>query len=245
MNKKIIIFSGAGLSAESGISTFRDSNGLWENHKIEEVCNENTWRDNFDLVHNFYNERRKQLKDVEPNEAHKTIKRLYDRFGDDLIIITQNVDNLLERTGIPEEAITHLHGKLDYMECTKCRKNWKVGYEEYTYNDFCPHCGSEKDIRPNIVFFNGPAPEYLYFYHILSEFRRNGGYFVVIGTNGNVVPIDDLLSGIPHNLKILNNLEPSKYINSKKFGHIFYEPATIALPKIEKFLIENFKKEII
>ena len=64
--KKIIIFSGAGLSAESGISTFRDANGLWENHKIEDVCDENTWRDNFDLVHNFYNERRKQLKDVEP-----------------------------------------------------------------------------------------------------------------------------------------------------------------------------------
>ena len=80
--KKIIIFSGAGLSAESGISTFRDANGLWENHKIEDVCDENTWRDNFDLVHNFYNERRKQLQEVEPNEAHKTIKRLYDRFGD-------------------------------------------------------------------------------------------------------------------------------------------------------------------
>ena len=78
MNKKIIIFSGAGLSAESGISTFRDSNGLWENYNIEDVCNENTWRDNFDLVHKFYNERRAQLKDVEPNEAHRTIKRLYD-----------------------------------------------------------------------------------------------------------------------------------------------------------------------
>ena len=239
--RKIIIFSGAGLSAESGISTFRDTNGLWENHKIEDVCNENTWRDNFDLVHNFYNERRKQLQDVEPNEAHKTIKRLYDKFGEDLIIITQNVDNLLEKAGIPEDKIIHLHGKLEYMECAKCGKNWKVGYKEYTYNDYCPECGSEKDVRPHIVFFNGAAPEYMNLYYILSEFRRNGGYFVVIGTNGNVVPIDDMLSGIPHDDKILNNLEPSKHINSKKFGHVFYEPATSALPKIEKFLIENFK----
>lgn len=78
LNPKIIIFSRAGLSAESGISTFRDSNGLWENHKIEEICNESTWKKNFEKVHNFYNERRVQLASVEPNEAHKTIKRVYD-----------------------------------------------------------------------------------------------------------------------------------------------------------------------
>ena len=78
---KIIIFSGAGLSAESGISTFRDTNGLWENHKIDEICDEYTWRKNFNKVHQFYNDRRTQLKFVDPNEAHKTIKRLYDRFG--------------------------------------------------------------------------------------------------------------------------------------------------------------------
>ncbi len=243
MNKKIIIFSGAGLSAESGISTFRDSNGLWENHSIEEVCNENTWRDNFDLVHKFYNERRKQLKDVEPNEAHKTIKRLYDRFGDDLIVVTQNVDNLLERAGIPENKIIHLHGRLEYMECAKCNGNWKVGYREYTYNDFCPYCGSEKDIRPNIVFFNGPAYEYLNFYNILNEFRKNPGYFVVIGTMGNIVPIDDLLLNIPKKSKILNNLEPSKFIPFKRYGQVYYEKATTALPKIEEFLTENFKRD--
>ena len=75
---KIIIFSGAGLSAESGISTFRDSNGLWETHKIEEICNEHTWKANFSKVHSFYNQRRIQLASVLPNEAHKTIKRLYD-----------------------------------------------------------------------------------------------------------------------------------------------------------------------
>lgn len=76
---KIIVFSGAGLSAESGISTFRDSNGLWENYKIDEICNEYTWKQNFEKVHNFYNERRTQLANVQPNEAHKTIKRMWDK----------------------------------------------------------------------------------------------------------------------------------------------------------------------
>lgn len=244
MNKKIIIFSGAGLSAESGISTFRDSNGLWENYKIEDVCNENTWRKNFDLVHSFYNQRRIQLKDAEPNEAHKTIKRLYNRFGDDLIIITQNVDNLIEKAGIPENKIIHLHGRLEYVQCQCCENRWKIYYNEFKPNiDSCPECNSF-DVKPFIVFFNGQAPEYLKLYNTLDTFRKAGGYFVVVGTMGNVVSIDDLLRGIPKNLKILNNLEPSKYINSQKYGQVFYEPATIALPKIEKFLIENFKKEI-
>lgn len=244
MNKKIIVFSGAGLSAESGISTFRDSNGLWENYKIEDVCNEYTWKKNFDLVHSFYNQRRKQLKDAEPNEAHKTIKRLYDRFGDDLIIITQNVDNMLEKAGIPENKIIHLHGRLEYVQCQCCEHKWKIYYNEFKPNiDSCPECNSF-NVKPFIVFFNGQAPEYLKLYNTLDFFRKNSGYFVVVGTMGNVVSIDDLLRGIPKESKILNNLESSKYINAQKYGQVFYESATTALPKIEQFLIENFKRNM-
>ena len=244
MKNKIIIFSGAGLSAESGISTFRDTNGLWENHKIDEICNEYTWRKNFNKVHQFYNDRRTQLKFVEPNEAHKTIKRLYDKFGNDLIIITQNIDDLLERSGIPKDKIIHLHGFLPEMICDKCGYKWNIEYEEYnTRKNKCKICWDYKHIKPNIVFFNGAAPEYAKLYDCLDYLNFEGSYLVVVGTNGNVVAIDELTKKIPKERKILNNLEKSNYINDSNYSKVFYEPASIALPKIEKFLIQNFRTQ--
>lgn len=240
---KIIIFSGAGLSAESGISTFRDSNGLWENHKIEEICYEATWKKNFSLVHDFYNQRRTQLVTVEPNEAHRTIKRLYDRFGDDLIIATQNVDDLLERSGIPADSIIHLHGELTKMHCTACGHKWEVGYNEFNHlTDKCPDCDSRKGVKPFIVFFGGSAPKYVDLYNSLNHLYSDGSYLVVIGTMGNIIPVDDMTIQFDKSKKILNNLESSEYIDENNFGNVFLEPATTALPKIEQFLIENWKK---
>lgn len=239
---KIIIFSGAGLSAESGISTFRDSNGLWENHKIEEICNESTWKKNFEKVHNFYNERRVQLATVQPNEAHKTIKRMYDKFGDDLIIMTQNVDDLLERAGISRENILHLHGFLTEMQCTACGNIWDIGYSEFnTETDRCPVCNSLNGVKPNIVFFGGQAPAYTYLYRALKYLEHPLSKLIVIGTLGNVVPVDDFTKHINKSKKILNNLEKSEWINGDNFGKVFYEPATTALPKIEE-LLKDWKK---
>lgn len=234
---KIIIFSGAGLSAESGISTFRDNNGLWENHEIEKVCNESTWKHNFELVHEFYNERRTQLKSVRPNEAHKTIKRMYDKFGDGLIIATQNVDDLLERTGIPSKDIIHLHGELTKMHCTACGNVWHIGYNEWNCEeDRCPKCNSRKGVKPFIVFFGGRAPKYMDMYNSMNHLYADDSKLVVIGTLGNVIPIDSFTSHIHKSKKILNNLKQSDYINAENFGKVFYEPATTALPKIEELL---------
>ena len=202
---KIIIFSGAGLSAESGISTFRDSNGLWENHKIEEICNESTWKKNFEKVHDFYNQRRTQLANVQPNEAHKTIKRLYDKFGDDLIIATQNVDDLLERAGIPADKIIHLHGELTKMHCTACGHKWEIGYAKFNHlTDRCPDCDSRKGVKPFIVFFGGSAPMYTHLYRALEYLEHPDSKLIVIGTNANVVPIDEFTSHIHKSKKILN-----------------------------------------
>ena len=113
--KGLIIFSGAGISAESGINTFRDTNGLWENHSIKEVCSENTWKHNFEAVHTFYNQRRVQLSEVQPNNAHKVVATLKKQYGDDCYVITQNVDDLFERAGC--EDVLHVHGEL---------KKWNV-----------------------------------------------------------------------------------------------------------------------
>lgn len=237
LDAKIIIFSGAGLSAESGISTFRDSNGLWENHKIEEICNEATWKQNFEKVHFFYNQRRTQLANVEPNEAHLTIKRLSDKFGDDLIIATQNVDDMLERTGIPRDNILHLHGFLTEMQCQACGNVWDIGYSEFnTETDRCPRCNSLKGVKPNIVFFGGNAPKYMNMYNNLNFLYADNSRLIVIGTNGNVVQIDELTKHIHPKKKILNNLDKSEFIDDRNFGQVFYEPATSALLKIEEIL---------
>lgn len=234
---KIIIFSGAGLSAESGINTFRDSNGLWENHKIEEICNEHTWKQNFSKIHDFYNQRRTQLANVEPNEAHKTIKRLHDKFGDDLLVITQNVDDMLERTGIPKENILHLHGFLTEMHCTACGSIWDIGYSEFNIEtDRCPTCTSLRGVKPNIVFFNGAAPMYTYLYRSLEYLEHPDSKLIIIGTMGNVVPVDSFTRHIHPSKKILNNLEKSEFIDERNFGRVFYEPASTALPKIEEIL---------
>ena len=239
---KIIIFSGAGLSAESGISTFRDSNGLWENHKIEEICNESTWKQNFSKIHDFYNQRRVQLANVEPNEAHKTIKRIWDKFGEDILIITQNVDPLLERAGIPEENILHLHGFLTEMHCTACGTIWDIGTTEFnTETDRCRTCESLRGVKPNIVFFGGSAPMYTYLYRALEYLEHPDSRLVVIGTMGNVVAVDEFTKHIHPKKKILNNLEKSEFIDDSNFGHFFYEPASTALPKIEEIL-KGWKK---
>lgn len=242
-DKRIIIFSGAGLSAESGISTFRDSNGLWENNKIEEICNEGTWKRNFEKVHNFYNQRRTQLKDTVPNEAHKTIKRIKDKYGDKCIVITQNIDNLLEKSGINNDEILHLHGYLEEMECYACGNKWKIGEIEFDIEkDKCPKCSSLKAVKPNVVFFNAPAPMYKYFHRALSYMYHPKSILIVIGTMGNVIRIDSLTSKFSKERKILNNLEKNEFINENNFGYQLFEKATTALPKIEEILENIFDK---
>lgn len=244
-SKKLIIFSGAGLSAESGISTFRDSNGLWENHKIDEVCNQFTWKNNFDLVHKFYNQRRVQLKDVEPNEAHKTIARLQEKYGNDCFVITQNVDDLLERAGV--KNLMHVHGDLTRMHCEACGEKWSIGYEAWDHeNGECPKCKSKKGVRPDIVFFGGVAPMYSYMHRAFENLMDKDSILVVIGTMGNVVPIAAIIGKISNRtLKneksvraktILNNFEESEYLPAELFDHVFYDKATCALPQIEKII---------
>lgn len=245
--KKIIIFSGAGLSAESGISTFRDTNGLWENHKIEEVCTEATWKQNFDLIHDFYNQRRLQLAEVVPNAAHEAIARIQDKFKDNCYVITQNVDDLLERAGVPQ--VLHVHGELTKLDCTACGHKWDIGYTEFSR---CPKCDSLKGVRPSIVFFGGSAPMYSYMFRAFEYLQNPESILIVIGTMGNVVPIRHIIGREIRKSKemsfvksikgkaILNNLEASEYLPENLFNHVFYEKASETLPKIEEFLDENF-----
>src|ERR1043165_7736588 len=126
---KLAVITGAGLSAESGLRTFRDQNGLWENHRIEEICHYGTWRDNFDKVHTFYNMRRVQLGEVQPNVGHRALAKWESQY--DTTLLTQNVDDLLETSGA--QNVVHLHGHLTRMKCSSCNHSWDIGKRAWDY----------------------------------------------------------------------------------------------------------------
>lgn len=219
-NGRVIIFSGAGISADSGLSTFRDNNGLWAKYDPMEVCNYENWKENYKLVHKFYNLRREELGKVKPNIAHKLVARMCKEF--DAINITQNVDDLFERAGC--ENSIHLHGFLKELVCEKCENIEDIGYGAYDFHA-CKNCGNER-LKPNIIFFHEPAPLYFLMYGIFSGITNND-IIIVIGTSGNVINISRLLN---KGYKILNNLDSS--IDEELFDNIYLESSSTALPKI-------------
>lgn len=229
MDEKIVIFSGAGLSASSGISTFRDKDGLWENHDINEICSAGCLDWNYDNTINFYNLRREDIKDKLPNNAHKMIARLKKKYPQKIEVITQNVDDLLEKANC--KGVIHLHGFLQELSCMGCGKIVNVGYEKQDEsNSTCKKCGSK--LRPNIVFFGEAAPQYETMYNVLNKCT----FLVVIGTSGNVIDVNYLSQYA--NKVILNNLEPSSVIYEECFDKIYYEDANTAYKKIEQDIEE-------
>lgn len=229
---RIVIFSGAGVSAESGISTFRDADGLWENYRIEDICMAGCLQSNREETLSFYDMRRRDLKDKKPNLAHEMIAKLKAKYPHEIAIITQNVDDMFERAGC--EDVLHLHGYLQELTCEKCDYIQNIGYEAQERSQNCPTCKAH--MRPNIVFFGEPAPMYAKLY----EQMEGCEVFVCIGTSGAVINVDMLAQWSEY--KILNNLEYSNLINDEYFDEVYYENATTAIVKIIKSL-ENFLKD--
>lgn len=228
---KIIIFSGAGLDAPAGLSTYRDKEGLWNDHKISEVCDERTWKNNFEKVHIFYNDLRKKLSQTEPNYAYSVLKKIYDEYPDNVYNVTMNISDFYERSDIP---VLHVHGELTKMECEACGNKWDIGYKEWDVEkDACPKCNSKKGVRPSIVFFGGQAPMYSYMWRAFEHTMNKDTIAIVIGTQGNVVNIEENLIGTPCK-KILCNMEPSPDINTENIGFdkVYYENIDTAIDKI-------------
>jgi NAD-dependent deacetylase len=200
---KLIVFTGAGLSADSGLKTFRDSNGLWEQHDVDQIANIDNFRKNFDLVHRFYNERRTQAATAIPNTAHHSIRSWQKRY--DAVVITQNVDGLLEAAGCVD--VMHVHGRLNDMKCLMCRGTWEIDPDvPWTAGrDACPKCGSKLDVKPGIIMFNEDAPLYRDMYNVLGNLET-GDVLVVIGTSGQVVDIGSIARASKATT-ILSNLE--------------------------------------
>lgn len=188
--KKIVVFSGAGMSAESGIKTFRDTGGLWEEYKIEDVATFDAWLKNQDLVLDFYNQRRKQVMEAQPNEAHKLVAELQKEF--DVQVITQNIDDLHERAG--SEKVLHLHGEIMKGRSTaKQELVYDLKHWEIKAGDVC-EVGSQ--IRPHIVWFGEAVPEM----DKATELAEQADIFITIGTSLNVYPAANLIHVVPNHI---------------------------------------------
>ncbi len=229
MKPKLIIITGAGISAESGIKTFRDSNGLWKQYRFEEVASPEAWEKHPDVVLEFYNQRRKQLFEVEPNEAHKALVKLESKF--DVKIITQNVDDLHERAG--SSNVIHLHGELKKARSTVDPaliyelKDW-----ELKIGDLCEK-GSQ--LRPDIVWFGEPVP----MMYDAIKFVKEADFLLVIGTSLAVYPAAELVN---HAKTVI----PKYYIDPKahkipkvKNLKIINEKATIGVPALVSGLLSE------
>ena len=195
--KKLVILSGAGISAESGISTFRDAGGLWDKYPVMQVASIEGYEADPELVINFYNERRKQLLDVKPNQGHILCAELEKYF--DVTVVTQNVDNLHERAG--SHHIIHLHGELTKV-CSSYNPNDPRYIRELKPEEFEVKMGDKagdgSQLRPFIVWFGEAVPEI----ETAVRYVEQADIFVIIGTSMNVYPAASLLYYVPENAKV-------------------------------------------
>ena len=206
MPKKLVVLTGAGISAESGLATFRDSGGLWEGYKVEEVATPEAWHRNPKMVLDFYNERRKKALEAKPNRGHEILAELQSDF--DVTVITQNVDDLHERAG--SNKVIHLHGSLFESRSTlNPLLVYKIKGWELNLGDAC-ELGSQ--LRPNIVWFGEMVPGM----ETASSVTSQADVFLVVGTSLVVYPAAGLVNAVPHSVP--------KYIVDPKIPDLFPVP---------------------
>ncbi len=221
--RSIVILTGAGISRESGIETFRDGDGLWARHRIEDVATPEGYERNPQLVQSFYNDRRRQLSTVHPNAAHEALARLEREWSDAVLTVTQNVDDLHDRAG--SRNLIHMHGELLKVRCEACRHVCEHR-SDVLPETACSSCRKVGFIRPHIVWFGEMPFEMDAIYRALEDC----GLFVSIGTSGNVYPAAQFVE-VARAAKACTvelNLEPS--LGASKFAVRRYGPATAVVP---------------
>ncbi len=233
--KKIFVLTGAGISRESGIKTFREHDGLWENYKIEDVCTIEAFFKNKDYVNNFYNQRRKDLNNpkIKPNNAHKYLAIL-EKSCQKFMLVTQNVDNLHERSG--SQKVFHMHGTLNKAFCMDCNFNFDLNFD-LSSSYICTNCKSFGNVRVDVVWF-GEQPKYL---KKIYSFLGDIDIFISIGTSNNVYPA----AGFIDYTKQFNNKKTEfiefnleKTNKSQHFDKTFIGPASIT---VERFVKKELK----
>ena len=226
--KKLVVLTGAGISAESGIKTFRDSNGLWEGHNVLDVATPEGWHKNQELVLDFYNQRRRQLHHVIPNNGHRILAELEDYF--EVYIITQNVDNLHEEAG--SSNVLHLHGELLKVRSTK-DKNYILDWKTDLHTGDLDSNGNQ--LRPHIVWFGEDVPA-------LEDallLTQQADFFAVIGTSLQVYPAAGLIEFTPSSIPIFYiDPNPSTIYNVKNQVDVIALKASEGMPILKEKLLK-------
>ncbi|MFT4465463.1 MAG: Sir2 family NAD+-dependent deacetylase [Sodalis sp. (in: enterobacteria)] len=231
----VVVLTGAGISAESGIRTFRAEDGLWEEHRVEDVTTPEGFARNPALVQAFYNARRHQLlqPEIAPNPAHLALAELEQMLGDNFLLITQNIDNLHERAG--NRRIIHMHGELLKVRCSQSGQilEWR---DDVTEADRCHCCQFPAVLRPHVVWFGEMPLGMDDIYHALAR----ADYFLAIGTSGHVYPA----AGFVHEARLCGtrtielNLAPSQV--ESQFEEKYYGPASRCVPQWTREFIDGF-----
>lgn len=227
--KRLVVFTGAGISAESGLKTFRDADGLWEGHHVEDVATPEAWRKNPELVQEFYNERREQVLKAQPNEAHKIIASLEEFFQ--VSIITQNIDDLHERAG--SSSVIHLHGIITKSQSDlKPELTYPISGSELNIGEFC-ELGSQ--LRPHVVWFGEAVP----MIEDAAVLCANADLFVLVGTSLAVYPAAGLLQFVPADCK--KYIVDPKIPPVKSYRNIIpiEENAVSGMKKVKEILIDE------
>ena len=225
--KKIVVLTGAGVSAESGIKTFRDADGLWEGHDVMDVATPMGWEKNQELVLDFYNQRRRQLNEVEPNAAHRALKELEKKF--EVHIITQNVDDLHERAG--SKNVIHLHGELKKARSTfddDLIMDWEGDIKP---GDFCEH---NRQLRPHVVWFGEAVP----MMEKAMEITAQADILIIIGTSMQVYPAAGLIDFISEDTPVYF-IDPKPMVDESRQLKVYAEKASVGVPKLVKELLED------
>ena len=226
--KKIVVLTGAGISAESGLRTFRDSNGLWEEHRVEDVATFDAWQRNQALVLEFYNQRRKQLFEVKPNAGHLALAELEKKY--DVQIITQNVDDLHEQAG--STKVLHLHGELKKVRSTMDENLvYTLDGWELKKGDLCEK-GSQ--LRPHIVWFGEAVP----MIEPAMELSSEADIFIVIGTSLNVYPAASLVYYVNKSTPVYLIDPHAEMLSGVNNLTVIRETAGRGVPKLVKQLME-------
>ncbi|MFO1128618.1 MAG: Sir2 family NAD+-dependent deacetylase [Rhodospirillales bacterium] len=222
----IVVLTGAGISKESGLDTFRCADGIWAKVNLEDVATPEGFRRNPPLVHEFYNQRRRRLNDpaIRPNAAHTALARLEAEWPDDVFVVTQNIDDLHERAG--SQNVLHMHGELRKIRCEACEtiRDWS---EDLSVDHACPSCGQVRFLRPHVVWFGEMPIGMDAIYRALDRCTL----FVSVGTSGSVYPAASFVSHVrmytrAHSVEL--NLEPSS--GATLFAETLYGPASQIVP---------------
>ena len=236
---RILIFAGAGISAESGLATFRESGGLWTQFDLNEVCNITTFKQAKEdpvrraKIFEFYNLVKEAILKASPNDAHYQIAAWQKIYGRERVkVVTANIDNLFEEAGVQD--VVHVHGEIFNMHCTACAHTWNIGKDRYDHVPRCPQCNSRLT-KPNVVFFGEMAPEYFTMNQIFNlKHRHPKDILMYIGSSMSVIHPSRLIENRYHpnsGITVLVNKDHND--DDKWFRHKYHGLATQALPAID------------